>query len=109
MKPEEFKEAIMKQAKKYKEFIKIDDYDNNPYYSFDIKMKQYYTMEDYMELTIDNTLFICHDISFNGFTDDVEISDKYSSLNGMIIARVKKVSEVKNVKLYMDKKRLILA
>ena len=109
MKAEEFKETIMKQTKEYKHFLKINDYENNPYYSFDIKMKQYHTMEDYMELTIDNVVFICHEIGFNGFTDELQIIDKYSSLNGMTIVRVKKVSEIKNVKLYMDKKRLILA
>ena len=108
MEPSDFKKEIFKQLDKIDQFIECDDYHNNPYSSFKLKIKNCFIAEGFFILTINESItFFCNELNFNGFTDDLEISDKYSNLNGVCIGKVK-VSSVERIDLEVNAIELLL-
>lgn len=105
MKPEEFKKTILDSIQNIGNYIKFDDYDNNSYSSFTLELKD--MTKGFLELKIDNVEFYFHYMEYNGFTQELGISDKYSNLNGNLVARIH-VDNTNDVELKTNLRELLL-
>jgi hypothetical protein len=102
MKAEEFKNKILEELT-YKSIYayEFDNYDNNPYDSFNLKINKNCISTMDFELRINGFVtFYCAEIDFNGYTGEIVISDKFGFVTDEVTSLIK-ADKVEDVKLIL--------